>query len=133
MDKYQKELELVYDLIKLAKQSKMAFKHLDNDFEVIPIANIDDEPVFNQEDLTFHPNGKCGCISVGDDYIFGIRCEHLIWFEGNCEGLESFWTEKDCTYPTKCDNPLNHVCHAIMICGNHKGNYQQKLIVFHEK
>ena len=111
-DKYQEKLDLVYDLIMLANQSKMAFKNLLNEAEVIPLENIENDPVYNTEPLSFHPNGKCGCVDMGDDYIFGIRCGHLIWFEGKCE------------YPD---------CEAIIVCGNHKGIYMQKLIVFHKR
>ncbi len=112
MDRNSKEeLELVYDLIKLAKQSKMAFKYLLNEVEVIPFENFDEDSAFNQDDFSFHPNGECGCITLDDDYIFGIRCNHLIWYEGECEIPE---------------------CDAIMVCGNHKGIFVQKLIVFHD-
>ena len=106
------QLELVYDLIKLAKRSKMAFRYLEDEVEVIPMENVGRDPQCQTESFTFHPNGECGCIALCDDYIFGIRCDHLIWFEGECE------------YPD---------CKAIIVCGNHKGNYKQKLIVFHEK
>ena len=127
---YRAELKQIQDLIKLAKQSKMAFEFLENEVEIIPLANINEEPEFNQDDLSFHPNGKCGCITVGDDYIFGIRCSHLIWFEGNCEGFESFWKDKDSDL-TK--DHFSELFHSIMICGNHKGIYMQKLIVFHKR
>lgn len=41
--------------------------------------------VCGETDLMFHPNGKTGCITVDDDYIFGIRCDHLVWIEGYSE------------------------------------------------
>ncbi len=108
---YKAELGLVYDLIKLAKQSTMAFKHLLDDVEVITLTEVDEDSDFNPEDCSFHPNGKCGCIALDDDYIFGIRCNHLIWFEGDCENPE---------------------CDAIMVCGNHKGVFVQQLIMFYD-
>lgn len=132
-ERNKKDVKLLYDLIKLARHSRMALKNLLSNVEVIPIANVNEKPVFNQEDLAFHPNGKCGCISLGDDYLFGIRCDHLIWFEGNCEGLESFWKAEDRGSFGFITPLTDEDFKAIMVCGNHKGIYLQKLIVFHEK
>lgn len=67
---YKEALDNICDLIKLAKQSPMAYKYLLYEVKVVNIANSDEDPEFNQEDLSFHPNGKCGCIRMGDDYIF---------------------------------------------------------------
>lgn len=62
----------------------------------------------DDEDFTFHPNGHCGCVLLEDEYIFGIRCDHLIWMEGWCE-IEA-----------KGD--------SILVLGNHKGHTVTKLI-----
>ena len=129
---YKEALDNICDLIKLAKQSPMAYKYLLYEVKVVILANSDEEPEFNQEDLSFHPNGKCGCIRLGDDYIFGIRCDHLMWMEGNCEGVESFWG-KDDDLDLKADDPLRTGYFSIIISGNHKGKFIQKLIVFHKK
>ena len=90
------------DIEKLALVSEMAKKHKDN-YKVVELGD------FNSfQGFTFHPNGNCGCILVEDDYIFGIRCNHLIWVEGSCED------EKD----------------VIVVLGNHKGSIRINFIVF---
>lgn len=48
---------------------------------------------------SFHPNGDCGCILSDDEYVFGIRCNHLIWMDGEDE----------------------HHGPAVLVVGNHKG------------
>lgn len=50
---------------------------------------------------SFHPNGNVGCIKAHDEYAFGIRCDHLIWIEGEIENM-------------RCQK-------AILLIGNHKG------------
>ncbi len=127
------EIDLEKDLQTLAKSSVMACKLLDNEVELIPLeTNPSEEMSFNQEDFAFHPNGNCGCITMGDDYIFGIRCNHLMWMEGNCEGLEDFWNANDHQVLEKTQDQ-DELFHAILITGNHKGLFMQKLIVFHAK
>lgn len=50
------------------------------------VLNISDEFLKpNVTDIMFHPNGNTGCILANDDYMFGIRCDHLIWIEGESE------------------------------------------------
>lgn len=107
---YKKKLKLVYDLIQLASQSKMANRMLLHEVEVVDLVNVEMDPIHATEYFSFHPNGECGCLKIGDDYIFGIRCSHLVWFEGECEDEKS---------------------NVIIVCGNHKGLYMQKMIVFH--
>ena len=65
------------------------------------------------DDFSFHPNGKCGCITLNDESMFGIRCNHLMWAEGWIEGAE---------------NNL-----AILVYGNHKGVLEIVLLTFSEK
>ncbi len=129
---YKEEIGLIRDLIKLAKHSPMANKYILHEVEVVNLANSNEAPEFNQEDFSFHPNGKCGCIRMGDDYLFGIRCEHLIWMEGNCEGLESFWNGGD-DMDLTANDPIRTGHNVIVVSGNHKGYFMQKLIVFHDK
>jgi hypothetical protein len=86
------------------------------------------------EELSFHPNGNCGCILLYDDYAFGIRCSHLMWSEGHCEGVEGFWSEDDHTLAQErySHNDYNSSYNSILVYGNHKGNLVIKMIVFHE-
>lgn len=105
------------DVEKLTLSSEMAKKHgWKSSYSLIDIGEIN-------ERLSFHPNGNCGCILLDDDYAFGIRCNHLIWAEGNCEGTEDFWTEKD-RQKSEYD--------TILIYGNHKGVIKNKLLAFQE-
>ena len=105
----KEKLALVYDLIKLAKHSHLANEMLLHDVKVVKFMDVVYDPQHPTEYFSFHPTGECGCINADDDYIFGIRCDHLIWFEGFCED------EKE---------------QVIIVCGNHKGMYMQKMIVF---
>jgi len=137
------------DSKKLATVSKMAKNNLDCDVEVVELNQGDYLKYLNE--FSFHPNGNTGCILSNDDYMFGIRCDHLIWIEGWCEGVEKFWTEKDDEYRAKaysrepkftehlgydvrdivdCED---RVYNAIMVLGNHKGTFMQNLVVFHQK
>lgn len=55
------------------------------------------------EEGSFHPNGCCGCTPMHDEYICGIRCDHLIWMCGWCEQYGN--GNDDC----------------LLLVGNHKG------------
>lgn len=59
-------------------------------------------------EMTFHPNGKCGCIELEDDYFLDIKCDHLMWMDGNVE--DEKWSK------------------AVLVCGNHKGFMKARLI-----
>lgn len=111
----------ISDFDKLALVSDVAEKHISDPFEIITIFDFDCSRV---TEVTFHPNGKCGCLILSDDYLFDIRCDHLMWADGVCECTESFWTDKD-----RAKEEWND---AIFIYGNHKGNLKGELIIFHE-
>jgi len=72
------------------------------------------------EEITFHPNGKCGCIELNDEEMFGIRCNHLMWAEGFVEGTESFM------------QGINRN-EAILVYGNHKGSLEVELLTCSDK
>jgi len=118
------------DIEKLKLCSEMAKKHGD-DYEIIDVFEYQRN---NMDDLSFHPNGNCGCILLDDDYAFGIRCDHLMWAEGKCEGIERFWTENEHKIAEeKYERNEYDVYNAILVYGNHKGSLYIKLLVFHEK
>ena len=111
------------DIEKLKVCSRMADIYGDK-YEIIDITT--------RNDISFHPNGYCGCIQSAYDYVFGIRCNHLMWAEGNCEGSESFWNTIDKTYPLIYDDvDFVDTFRAVLVYGNHKGILTTKLIVFH--
>lgn len=56
----------------------------------------------DSEDMGFHPNGCCGCLTLCDEEICGIRCDHLMWMVGD---HEYFGDGKD----------------GVLLLGNHKG------------
>ena len=116
------------DIKILAVCSKMAAKYTNN-YEIIDITNYKQQ----NKELSFHPNGNCGCILSGDDYLFGIRCNHLIWAEGNCEGIESFWNKNDHSVAIEKYFDVDKTYNSILVYGNHKGLLRMKLVVFHEK
>lgn len=70
-------------------------------------------------EFSFHPNGMSGCLNIDDDYRFGIRCNHLIWVEGWCEGYEEWWRKEEQKF------------NAILLMGNHKGHFMMKLVAIH--
>ena len=57
------------------------------------IANVQVHTIYggdsevDPEDMGFNPNGGCGCVTLGDEEIFGIRCDHLMWLTGDHEYL----------------------------------------------
>lgn len=63
------------------------------------LENYEIEENYNPVENDFHPNGDSGCILLDDDYLFNIRCNHLIWIDGYSE-----------TYGD-----------AVLLMGNHKG------------
>lgn len=116
-------------LMKLAEHSEYAKEMLDvNDNPLL--VTIFDSSNFPLEELTFHPNGKCGCVQLDDEYMFGIRCNYLMWAEGSVEGTELFWKKikKRIGFEIKNREPFFRNC--IMIYGNHKGGMIMKLLVF---
>lgn len=97
---------------------------------------------FFEED-GFHPNGNCGCFNAHDDYMCGIRCDHLIVIDGTTEEgvyqnkkLVSFHLndcdllpdEKEYYNTHKYDWFINQP--AILAVGNHKGKLQLTKYVF---
>lgn len=72
-----------------------------------------------EDDVSFHPDGECGCVELDDDSLFGIRCDHLMWATGNTEGTDGFYT-----YPPKVNDRL-----GILLYGNHKGTLVVKLLI----
>lgn len=127
------------DFEMLAKVSELAKKR-GNNYKLIDIRDFDGF-AYNDESLSFHPNGKCGCIELDDSNIFGIRCNHLIWAEGWCEGVEDFWSnsfngvdESDADADIDIDEREADVDYeAILVFGNHKGELVAKLIAFQPK
>lgn len=57
-------------------------------------------------DSTFHPQFS-GVVKLDDSYMFGIRCDHLIWIEG--------WNENCGT------DEIVGEYYTIYVMGNHKG------------
>lgn len=103
---------------KLSEFSEIAKKMIEQSSS--RIVNIRNSMSITTEDITFHPNGNCGSIKLDDETMFGIRCDHLIWAEGTCEGTETFM-----------DGIKNK--DAILVCGNHKGGLVIELLTFSRK
>ena len=55
------------------------------------------------EEGSFHPNGCSGCVVMPDEYICGVRCDHLIWMTG--------WDELHANCGDDC----------LLLLANHKG------------
>lgn len=67
----------------------------------------------NDPTESFHPNGRVSCIEANDEYVFGIRCDHLIVMDGRLD--VEFVDEKNGTP-------------SILLYGNHKGWNITKII-----
>ena len=124
------------DLIKLAEVSDMAKLFTDNEkCELVEIFNMGDT---EEPEFSFHPNGKCGCIELCDDYMFGIRCDHLMWAEGSCEGVENCFDDVDYSngevdedgHPVMCDTYSKTVSNTILVYGNHKGSFYMYMLYY---
>lgn len=122
------------DLEKLAEVSDMAKLFVDNEkCELTEIFNMGET---NEPDFSFHPNGKCGCIELHDDYLFGIRCDHLMWAEGLCEGMESCFRDVDYSngevdengFAVMSETYSKTTGNTILLYGNHKGSFYMKLL-----
>ena len=77
-------MEIEKSLIILAEHSEVANKIVDKKLPLtLRIREVDGSLPeilpFHLNDLTFHPTGKCGCIELKDEEMFGIRCNHLMW------------------------------------------------------
>lgn len=69
------------------------------------------------EEGSFHPNGDCGCILMPDEYIFGLRCNHLIWIAGWHEQV-ALPTDVD---DTEGDSWDESIARCVLFVANHKG------------
>jgi len=110
-----------FDIQELSEKSEMVKKALKEkrDFNLYTLYQIQEGLLCNSyNQFSLHPNGNCGCIELDDDYMFGIRCNHLMWSECCCEGVEDFWDE---------DNLDEY--DVILIYGNHKGEFTIKILV----
>ena len=108
------------DLEKLAMCSELAKKLDAGKCRLLKVYSGGENAVNNDlSQLTFHPNGRCGCILADDERMFEIRCDHLMWSEGYVEGIEMSDDEK-CPKPGEL---------AFIIYGNHKGWFEVMLIL----
>jgi len=110
---------------KLFEVSNVAKRFKDGACEVCELI---DPYSCNGQMLSFHPTGKCGCIELGDDYIFGIRCSHLLWADGTCEELSDYCDDEEIIDDEESYDP--NYSDTVMIMGNHKGNTWLKVIHF---
>ena len=107
------------DVEKLAEYSKLAkFLQLKHEFVEKQKYALIHDPLID-DIFTFHPNGNCGCIELGDNYLFGICCDHLMWAEGWCEGEEKYFEDPTGRY----EDTL-----AVLVYGNHKGQLSSRLL-----
>lgn len=115
------------DLEKLVKVSDMAKLFTDNEkCELVEIFNMGD---IEEPEFSFHPNGKCGCIELNDDYLFGIRCNHLMWAEGSCEGVENCFEGLE--ESNDIEDYIKTINNTILFYGNHKGTFCMYLLVYY--
>lgn len=113
VDLFQTDFEV------LTGHSELAFKLKSRNYKVFTVLDWDNydskgtKSYWSSGDgFGFHPNGRTGCINLNDGYFMGIRCDHMIWMDGWCEG--------------PC-------CPAIVLVGNHKGGVIMKVILFEKE
>ena len=109
--------DIARDYTKLSQVSEVAMKLKGKPYKLITIRYWLKDGVYSDL-LTFHPNGKCGCVLLDDEYMFGIRCDHLMWADGTIEGTFE---------PFINDNTLDD---AVLLYGNHKGQLITKMLIF---
>lgn len=137
------------DFEKLASQSPMAHHYQQMKYDLEEILHPNFSGSYSDiSQFDFHPNGISGCIISDDDYIFGIRCDHLMWMEGfvediygdhanygytdeeinNIQSEGSISSEsKSFDYPVATEYGAFPV---ILLIGNHKGTIIMELIRF---
>ena len=133
-------MNLIEDIKVLAENCDEAKKYLELDTTKYCIKLIDYWiPSISDTDDShnFHPNGECGCIELDDDYLFDIRCNHLMWATGYCEYLPGVYgqhSDSDFLIDTLLDNDVMTIEEweehpsDILIYGNHKGGICCKLL-----
>ncbi len=112
------------DLIRLAESSHLARYFLtctEQESMECKFFNIRGFDGVYKGSLDFHPTGACGCIYLPDTYLFGIRCEHLMWAEGYCE------------YCWYIPSYISATDRSILIYGNHKGEFKAGLLCLYKK
>lgn len=107
MDRKELEKEKLNNSLELLKQSGCSWTP--STYDNVQVDTIYDgmSTTIDYNDLAFHPNGCCGCVVVPDDYIFGIRCDHLMWMLGEHEF---------------------HKGTGVLLLGNHKGTLMLKFL-----
>ena len=111
--KGQRYSEIEKSIEKLSTVSDVAKSFIGKTLCVYPVVGMFAENDNYCEDFNFHPNGKCGCVEMNDDYLFGIRCNHFMWADGKLEYPPFYETDED-TVKNGWDD-------CVMIYGNHKG------------
>ena len=81
--KYKGTIDINKDFKKI--DTDYTKEHKDDIFYILWICNEFADDNVEMRNIMFHPNGKTGCITVDDSYIFDIRCDHLVWIEGYSE------------------------------------------------
>lgn len=83
----------------------------------------------------FHPKDITGVIQLRDDYMFGLRCDHLVYVEGvsHLYGITLHYDDKDSIKVKELlkylDNIKGEVAHnSILLIANHK----LRLIIFEQ-
>lgn len=105
------------DFEKILQSSPICNKHIHDDYVLFELESKD---ISDCTDV-FHPKNNSGIILLDDDYLFGIRCDHLVWIDGKTWR----WYYED-EFSCRMDNETD----AVMLIGNHKGGLLLKLIVF---
>ena len=102
---------------RLATVSDVAKGFIGKTLCIYPVTGFSAEGNKFYDEFNFHPNGKCGCIEMDDDYLFGIRCDHFMWADGELE-YRPFYLTKDEEDSDRC----------VMVYGNHKGSLEIYLV-----
>ena len=87
-----------------------------------------DRPI-DEEEGAFHPDGGCGCVVMDDDYICGIRCDHLIWMTGWHEYHNRHQSRKFDKVKNWDNRPGSDDYDCLLLVGNHKGIVEMRLVL----
>ena len=131
--KYINDISNYGDVATLRMFSPVARNNAGNKFVILEFEDCDD---FGPYDI-FHPKDVTGVIQLRDDYMFGLRCDHLVYIEGisHLYGITLHYDDRDYVNAKEflkyLDNVKGECVHnSILLIANHKGSLVLRLIIF---
>lgn len=129
-------LDYYGDMVTLRMFSPVARNNAGKKFFIFEFEEDGDD--FGPYDI-FHPKDATGVIQLRDDYMFGLRCDHLVCIDGvsHLYGINLHYDNNDSVKANECLEYLAEVkgeCahNSILLIANHKGSLVLRLIIFEQ-